>query len=63
MSTTRTFVREISPGAFRVNGVRGRTVMTGRVVTAASAQRNPRTTGTESTNGRSATISRRSALG
>lgn len=60
-STNKTSVREISPGTFRVNTVHGRSAMTGRFITAATAQRNPATTVTESTNGRSATISRRSA--
>lgn len=59
-STKKTSVREISPGTFRVNAVRGRSALTGRFVTSATSQRSPRTTVTESSNGRSGTIIRRS---
>jgi len=55
-STKKTSVREVSPGTFRVNAVRGRSAMTGRFISSAAAQRHPRTTVTEqSTTGRSST--------
>ncbi len=43
-STKKTSVREISPGTFRVTAVRGRSAITGRFVTSASAHQHPRTT-------------------
>ena len=57
-STNRTSVREISPGTFRVSTVRGRSALTGRFVTKATAERRSRTTVTETSNGRGATIRR-----
>jgi hypothetical protein len=43
-STRKTSVREVSPGTFRVSGVRARSAITGRFVTKATATKNPRTT-------------------
>ena len=46
-STRKTSVREVSPGTFRVSGVRARSAITGRFVTRSVAPKAPGTTVTQ----------------